>query len=207
MPFLFTLDQFFTNKSFLKVKISISILTRMSYVPPSQYGKVENDNPLALKTNPKYIQLQRVESSLKEFSLLKYYISFVLLYCFAKLIIDLCKISGSSLDRNVDIAIRIIQILGYSYGLQAHTSKVAWQWRVFMWYMIFSFIIIGYCTYLAIRDDSKLNIVLDVINIPLNIFLLLVCRKFGTFINKRDKLKKELQSEESFDEEKGALKA
>ena len=171
--------------------------------------KVEanHDNPLALKTNPKYIQLQRVESSLKEFTLLKYYISFVLLYCFGKLIFDLCKISGSNLDINVDIAIRVIQILGYSYGLQAHSSKVAWQWRVFMWYLLFSFIIIGYCTYLAIRDVSVWNIVLDAINIPLNIFLIIVCRRFGNHIDKRDKLKKQLQSEESFEEEQRALKA
>lgn len=152
------------------------------------------------KKSAKYIQLQRVESQLKEFRILNYYLTAAFIYVSIKLILDLefdSDVRQDVIDNKVDLYIRIVQILGYGYGITAFSIKSRLQWKIFCFYVMSSFVIIGYFLYVAIRDKHWFQFGFNFVNIPINVGLLVLARKFYDCLKKRDLLKEDLRGEKA----------
>lgn len=173
-----------------------------SYQPAPEYTMNEEEYDAQgnsqvkspLKANPKYIQLQRVESNIMEFNLLKIYLSIIVLCALGKLIYDFTI--PRQTDVTIDIAIRVIQLLGYGYGIQAHHTKVRWQWQAFIVYMILSFGIIGYYAYYTYQDKAWFQFGFDITNFFFNVFIVYLTIQFDQRLKERDELLKQLREEQ-----------
>lgn len=86
--------------------------------------------------------------------------------------------------------IKIIQIMGYMYGFQAHTSKSCLQVKIFFGYVILSFGMIAYFAFWSIQNQDWLMVFEDAMNIVLNIMLLFACRQYIELLKERDELKR-----------------
>lgn len=183
------------------------------YVPPNQYDPKASMNYHGpnLKTNPKYIQLQRVESEIKEFVILKYYLTLVFMLIIGGLVVEL--ISGSPEEeaaktaRTIAITIRVIQILGYGYGLTAYSSRSRLQWQIFCIYVFLSFGIIAYFLIMSFNEKVWFRFGFNIFNIFVNLWLLIYCKKFYDNLKKRDTLKALLKDEQAAFDEKQKLLA
>ncbi len=170
------------------------------YTPPDQFQSkpsVHFQGP-SLKNNPAFIQLNKVESEIKEFKALNLYLTLVLVYITYLLIKYLFFTTNVGIEFKI---IRVIQFLGYTYGIAAYSSKSQLQWQIFCIYMFLSFLIIAYFLYYYFSINQWYEFGTNVVNIPFNIILLHYCKKFLDKLKKRDTLKlqlKEIQSE--FDE-------
>jgi len=186
-----------------------------NYQPPNQYDPKSSMNYHGpnLKTNPKYIQLQRVESEIKEFVALKYYLTIVFFLICGGLVLELLTALPEDATpelkyaRTITITIRIIQILGYGYGLTAYSSRSRLQWQLFCIYVFLSFGIILYILYNSYDGKDWFKFVYSIINIFINLWLLIFCKKFYDNLKKRDILKAQLKDEQAEFDEKQKLMA
>jgi len=171
------------------------------------------------KNNPKYIQLQRVESQLNQYALIRTYLGLAFLGAFCKLIWDLCnnpsdsEIGGiKTRQNNIDKIIRIFQMIGYGYGLGSFNKSI-FHWKVFLTYFWLSFGLIVYFIYekiSLIEDQTAFSkwggVALNSANLILNIFLMMYSYKILELMKKRDDLKSALKEEQaSFDQAQNML--
>lgn len=145
------------------------------------------------RANPKVVRLQRIEQALKEYILLKGYLTIMILYSIVMLIIDVCN-SGSA-ETTIDIIVKVGIILGYGYGLQAFSSKVFWQWRIFFYFVILYFGAIGYYIYTYSQSQEWFMFGLNVVFGFINIVLLIAAQSFSRNLQIRDQLKVEIAEE------------
>jgi len=180
------------------------------YTPPEQYGPRNSMNYHGpnLKTNPKYIQLQRVESEIKEFVVLKYYLTIVFMGIFLLFLLQVFEDKADTDEarraHTIAVTIRVIQILGYGYGLAAYSSRSTLQWQIFCIYILLSFGIIAYFL-VDSYDDVWLKFGYNIFNIFVNLWLLIYCKKFYDNLKKRDTLKALLKDEQAAFDEKQKL--
>lgn len=146
-----------------------------------------------LKADPKTIQLHRVESSIKDLKYLKYPLMVAVIYFFIRLIYDFFHVNNWVFS--VDIAIEIITVIAYGYGLQAFNSRNYSQWSIFFIWTLFYFLIIGFYLFNAITTKAWGWVAWHVFGIAFNIFLVIISNRYRTNLKKRDQLKKELKEE------------
>jgi len=171
------------------------------------------------KNNPKYIQLQRVESQLNQYALIRTYLGIAFLGAFCKLIWDFCN-TPSDIDtdgiktrqNNIDKIIRGFQMVGYGYGLGSFNKSI-FHWKVFLTYFWLSFGLIVYFIYekmILIPGQSSFSkwggVALNAANLILNIFLMMYSYKILALMKKRDDLKSALKEEQAaFDQAQNML--
>lgn len=185
----------------------------------------DSSGPADRKKDKRFIRLQVIESEIKEFNILRYYLfvmmvsltaflSFSSLFQFPKLtsqcaitgkffvdVVDVIRDTGE--DTYLDLALRVIQILGYGYGFQAHTSKNYAQSLILLYYIILSYTLIAFYTYQSAIDNNMYSLAFDIANIFVNLILTRSVYKFCKVLKgtenllkiiflERDRLKREL---------------
>ncbi len=80
-----------------------------------------------------------------------------------------------------DLAIRVIQILGYGYGSQSHTSKSSSQAQILLFYMVLSFALISYNAYNAYYNEHMPDMVSFVFNVGNFLVNILLTRSIYKF--------------------------
>lgn len=103
-----------------------------------------------------------------------------------------------------DITLRVVQIFGYGYGVQAHTSKMLMQAQILYYYLYFSFIITAYLLLAAYKRHSTFEIYFDIFNIIVSLMVIKSVHKFCAYLKgnsnilsykilERDELKKAIR--------------
>lgn len=173
-----------------------------NYNPPAQFNVAQgkSSDVAAKKRDPRYIKLQQVEHEITEFNLLKLYVTIISLIILVKLfmaaIIDDDDYYAPN-SRLFEVIVRLLQLIGYAFGLQAHLSKDYNQGRYFFAYLVLSFGLVIYQLVTAIKGDSSgpsvSNVILVSCNFIFNIFLTFYTYKFVKKLKERDEIKKTLE--------------
>jgi len=191
------------------------------YEAPSETGEKKSftQSGAYSKNNPKYIQLQRVESSLGQYKIIRTWLGLAFLFALVKFIWDLMnKTSDAAIEgeknfqNNMDKLIRVFQMVGYGYGLGSF-NKSLFHWKIFLGYFWMSFLIIFYLIFeklQLIKNDSPWSkwggVALNVANLFWNTFLMVLSYKILNLMKKRDDLKTSLKEEQAaFDKEQNML--
>ena len=150
------------------------------------------------KNNPKYIQLQRVESQLNQYVIIKTWLGICFLYALFKLISDFRNEASTpekAFHNNIDKVVRLFQMVGYGYGLGSFNKSV-FHWKIFFAYFWLSYVIIAYFVWLKAWNGELWGVALNVANAIWNVPLMIWSYKILTLLKKRDELKTGLKEEQ-----------
>jgi len=190
------------NNSYLTRKKSFQLtfftMTESNYNSPDPNNNTTESPQDKKKRHPDYIALQRVVYALSTFRLLKLYVNVMIILTTTKFVLNIIEMNSndkeeSSLEGIIYVCIKLFQIFGYAYGLQAYVSKSLLQAKVFQGYIIISFFIVGYYAYYDFQDEEWFGFALGVFNFNFNILLLITVRKFINLLHQRDSLKESLE--------------
>ena len=164
------------------------------YIPPYGYQIPNptvttpfNATKLLEKRDLRQIRLQQVDHEINSYNFMRIYIALIFVIVVARLLLELFQTKGPiSVPL---IIITIIQILGYGFGLHAHTSKNRWQVKIFFFYTLISFSMIAYFLYYSITTQNWITLSEDIATIILNILLLFSCNHYKKLLKERDILK------------------
>jgi len=163
----------------------------------------EGDNPSVSSTpysknNPKYIQLQRVESQLNQYVIIKTWLGVCFLFALVKLVTDIMNTPSTeekAFHNNIDKVIRLFQMVGYGYGLGSFNKSV-YHWKIFIAYFWLSYVIIGYFLYTKAMNLEWAGFAMNVANAIWNVPLMIWSYKILALLKKRDELKAVLKEEQ-----------
>lgn len=151
-------------------------------------------SPVKKHRHPKFIELQKLNSRIGDFGMLKYYLQIILMTVVIRFFYDLYTIFADSNSSYFDLALRIIQIMGYGYGLQAFQSKKYFEGLILRYYFISTFAIILYYIYISYASQgAKFSFFFDIANFLVNIFVLTLILKFLKLLLERDQVDIEIQ--------------
>ena len=165
--------------------------------PKSPLESSSSGYTIPLRPHPKAIQLQRVESAIKDLQYLRYPLIVAVIYFFVRLIYDTCH-SGEV----EDLIIQLLTLIAYAYGLQAFTAKCHLQWLIFFICLICYFPILGLNIYVSAKNKSWVWLGWHVFGLFFNIFVLILSNRYRINLKKRDQLKKDLAEFQALDTEK-----
>ena len=157
-----------------------------TYIPFNATKAIQN-------RDPRLIRLQQVEHKITSFNAMRVYIAIILLLIVARVITELLRVRYTAPISLPVLLISIFQIIGYAYGLQAHTSKSKLQSQIFFSYVVLSFGMIIYFAYWSVKGKDWVLLIQDMINIVLNILLLYACKQYIKLLKERDQLKKSVR--------------
>ncbi len=169
------------------------------YTAPSEQGESKSlsTTPYS-KSNPKYIQLQRVESQLNQYVIIRTYLGICFLGALVKLIMGIMNTPSTETKKfhnNIDIAIRVFQMIGYGYGLGSFNKSI-YHWKIFLFYFWSSFAILAYYLYQKGTNGEWGGFVFNVGNTILNVILMVLAYKILALLKRRDELKAGLKEEQ-----------
>ena len=92
--------------------------------------------------------------------------------------------NAESADANTyfDMALRVIQIIGYGYGYQAHSSKDFVHAQIFIFYVCFSYLLIAYNAMVAFYQSNMVFFVFDSLNLLFNMFMTVSFYRFTKYL-------------------------
>lgn len=157
-----------------------------TYVPFNATKAIQN-------RDPRLIRLQQLEHSITSFNAMRVYIAISLLLIVSRVVVELLRVRFTAPISLPVFLISIFQIIGYAYGLSAHTSKSKLQSQIFFCYVVLSFGMIVYFAYWSVTDQDWVLLLQDTINIVLNILLLYACKEYIKLLKERDHLKKSVR--------------
>ena len=165
-------------------------------VPKSPLKPEGSDYTIPLRPHPKAIQLQRVESAIKDLDYLRYPLIVAVIYFFVRLVYD-----ASHSGEIEDLVIELLTLIAYGYGLQAFTSKCHTQWIIFFVCLICYFPILGLNLYVSAEKQSWGWFGWHVFGCFFNIFIFILSNRYRKNLRKRDQLQKDLVEFEALDTE------
>jgi len=169
------------------------------YTAPTDSGETKSliTTPYS-KNNPKYIQLQRVESQLNQYVIIRTWLGVCFLFALVKLITDIMNKPSTpekAFHNNIDIFIRVFQMIGYGYGLGSFNKSI-YHWKIFLVYFWLSYAIIAYFLYTKAMNKEWGGFAMNVANTIWNIALMIFSYKILALLNRRDELKVALKEEQ-----------
>jgi len=171
-------------------------MEKAGYQPPCQYSlndSVHFDVSIILQNrDPRAIQLQQTEHKIKKSHTIRILIAIMLLISIIRLIHDVyLQYQGFALHGTV--LLRVLEILGYLYGFDSHTSRSYTKMQIFLGFAGFALMTFGYSCYESFHRKELCMLIENIISFALNVILVLYSLMYSNLLKQRDHIQKSLE--------------